>query len=202
MAHMTAGRRRGTPGRTARLVLALVCLAGLGGCTGGDGSPDDDSPTEQLPVALEVALAPGHEDLSEPARSEIETGVGDVLSSYVVDAFLGDYPRDDFVQSLEPFTTGEARRAAADIDLLTGARFADADSVRATSLEAQIAPLRNGADLVGATAHVAFEFEASRGGGDPQPFTLQGRFMLLEDEGRWSIFGYDVTRDDPEGPTS
>jgi hypothetical protein len=149
-------------------------------------------------VALEVTLAPGHEDLSEEVRSDIEDGVGDVLSAYVVDAFLGDYPRDDFVQSLESFSTGVARQAAGDIELLTGARFAEADGVRATGLTAEIAPLIEGEDVLGATAHVTFGFEASRDGAEPQPFTLVGRFMLVEDDGRWSIFGYDVARDDAE----
>jgi hypothetical protein len=198
MAGMTAGGRRGTGEAPARLLPALLCLAVLTACTGGGGSPDDDSPTEQLPVALEVTLAPGDEGLDEAARSEIETGVGDLLSSYVVDGFLGDYPRDDFVQSLDAFTTPAARRAVGDIDLLTGARFAERDAVRATQLTAQIASLRDGGDVLGATAHVLFEFEVAGADGRAQPFTLEGRFMLLEDEGEWTIFGYDVTRDDAE----
>ena len=35
-----------------------------------------------------------------------------MLSAYVVAAFLGDYPRDDFVAALDSFTSGGARRAA------------------------------------------------------------------------------------------
>ena len=30
------------------------------------------------------------------------------------------------------------------------------------------------------------------------PFTLTGRLMLQENQGTWSIFGYDVARDDAE----
>lgn len=202
MATMTAGRWRGAePSMVRRSVppLALLCLAvSLTACTGDGGSPEDDPTPGPLPVALEVRLAQGHDDLTEQERSEIEAGVGDALSTYVVDGFLGDYPRDDFLQSLDSFTTGAARRAVGDIDLLTGSRFAAGDSVRATRLTAEIASLRDGSDVLGATAHVSFEFEATGAGGDPQPFTLDGRFMLLEDDGTWSIFGYDVARDDAE----
>jgi hypothetical protein len=41
-------------------------------------------------------------------------------------------------------------------------------------------------------------FEAELQGGDKVPFTLTGRLLLDEDDGTWSVFGYDVARDDPE----
>ncbi len=52
--------------------------------------------------------------------------------------------------------------------------------------------------MLGATAHVDFAFEVTDGKGAPQAVSLRGRFMLEEDDGDWSIFGYDVVRDDAE----
>jgi len=199
MAGMTEGRWRSRRLHQPRARVALAGVLLLAACTGGGGGPGGSGrPTEPLPVALELRLAPGHEGLSDQQRSELETGVGDALSAYVVDAFLGDYPRYDFVRSLDSFTTGEARRAAGDIDLLTGERFKDAEAVRATSLTARIAAAQDASGFFGATAHVAFAFEATvRGEPGTEQFVLTGRLMLVKEQGRWSIFGYDVRRDDP-----
>jgi hypothetical protein len=121
-----------------------------------------------------------------------------VLSKYVVDGFLGDYPREDFVQSFDAFTAGAARGAARDIDLLTAARFSGSDGVKATRLVAKISCLTVDGEVLGATAHVDFAFEATQGKAAPVPISLRGRFMLDKDAGEWSIFGYDVNRDDAE----
>ena len=66
----------------------------------------------------------GAGELDESTRTELETEVGDVLSRYVVRAFLGDYPRENFVPAFDSFTGGRHASAAEDIDVLTGARFA------------------------------------------------------------------------------
>ena len=64
-------------------------------------------------VALEISLGPGAGDMTTEARDDLQNDVGDVLSTYVVEGFLGDYPRDDFVDVLDTFTSGGAQRAAA-----------------------------------------------------------------------------------------
>jgi hypothetical protein len=189
------GRRRG--GRLPAVPTASVAvMAGLllvaSGCTGD--TPGGPPPSDE-PVALRVTIATCAGSPTTQQGSDIETGVGDVLSSYVVAGFLGDYPREDFVPSLDAFTAGAARDAAADIDLLTAARFADAEAVRATGLAARISCLVDGDDIVGASAKVAFRFEVDHGG-TVQAFRLDGRFLLGQEDGTWSIFGYDVTRDD------
>ena len=135
--------------------------------------------------------------LGEDARAEIESGIGDTLSTYVVRAFLGDYPRDDFVRAFDAFTSGAAESAAEDIDLLTASRFKDAEAVVATRLRARISCLVERGDVVGATARVAFDFEAQEPDAErPQPFSLRGRMMLTPGADTWSVFGYDVARDD------
>ena len=133
-------------------------------------------------MALRVETVRGAGKLPEQDRTEVETAVGDVLSQYVVGAFLGDFPREEFVGSFESFTSGVARSAAGDIDLLTAARVQDAESVRATQLDARLSFLVSDGDVVGATAAVDFGFEATMGDGETRP--LPGRPVHAPGEGR------------------
>lgn len=185
------------PGRrwagAALVTLLAAVTVGLAGCT---DPPAEDTPPAEESVALRVVTVKGAGKLPEQDRTEVETAVGDVLSQYVVGAFLGDFPREEFIGSFESFTSGVARDAAADIDLLTAARVQDAESVRATRLDARVSFLVDKDDVVGATAAVRFEFEATMGDGETQQLSLVGRLMLQEKDGTWSIFGYDVAHGD------
>lgn len=164
------------------------------GCT-GDGPQREDEDSE--PAALEVRVITCAGRLGDDARAELESGIGDTLSAYVVGAFLGDYPRDDFVRSFDVFTSSAAREATEDIDVLTAARFSDAERVTATRLRARITCVVNRGSPVGATATVAFDFEATEPGAAPaEPFSLRGRLLLTPGSDTWSVFGYDVSRDD------
>jgi hypothetical protein len=190
-----AGSRRGrrTLAATGRAALFTAVLA-LGGCT---TEPPSDPPSEtEEPVALRVTTVTGAGSMDADTRADLESAVGDVLSSYVVQGFLGDYPRDDFVRAFDSFTSGAARDAARDIDWLTAARLEDPKAVRATRLDARLSFLVAGDDVVGGTATVRFAFEATLDG-EVRPVRLRGRLMLVEDEGTWSVFGYDVTTNAP-----
>ena len=158
-------------------------------------STPPDQPTTDS-VALSVETVSGAEGLDETARTALETAIGDVLSGYVAQAFLGDFPRREFVPAFESFTSGAARKAAQHINRLTASRVQDATAVRATRLDARLSFLVLDGRQVGATAKVHFAFEATMEDGATQPVTLQGRFMLGEDAGEWSVFGYDVALDD------
>ena len=138
----------------------------------------------------------GAERLDEQTRTKVEGAVGEVLSDYVVEAFLGEFPRQEFVRSFESFTSGAARDAARDIDLLTAATVSDATAVRATDLGARLSFLTQGGDVHGGTAKVHFALEATMEDGSTRPLVLDGRFLLDADEETWSIFGYDVRFDD------
>jgi hypothetical protein len=190
------GTHHGGRRRTAARLLAAATLV-LTGC-----SPDDepDRPPTSTSAPLRVATAPDTARIDAATQTELETAIGDVLSGYVVTGFLGDYPREDFVRSFDAFTGRAARNAAGDIDLLTASRFSEAAAVRATRLDARLSFVVDGRDVVGATATVNFEFEASGGEVGTTPFSLRGRLMLVEASGTWSVFGYDVTRDDPSSP--
>ena len=189
------GERAATrPARLLRWLPLALATALLTGCTGdGSGRTDDDGES----VALEVRVVTCAGRLADDARAEIESGIGDTLSAYVVGAFLGDYPREDFVRAFEGFTSGAARSATEDIDLLTASRFKDAEGVVATRLRARISCLVDRGKVVGASAKVAFDFEAQEPDAEqPQPFSLRGRMMLTPGADTWSVFGYDVARDD------
>jgi len=149
-------------------------------------------------MALSVQTVRGAGSLDEKAQADAETEVGDVLSHYVVEGFLGDYPREKFVGAFDAFTGRAAVSATRDIDLLTANRYREASSVGSTRLDARLSFLVDGQDVVGASAAVRLEFEAEQPDGAVTPFTLTGRLLLEEDQGTWSIFGYDVARDDAE----
>ena len=174
---------------------AVVVMTLVSGCSTGT-PPDDPRPPGSDPAALRVETVAGADRLDETTRTELEGAVGDVLSTYVVGAFLDDFPRQDFVRSFESFTSGVARTAVRDIEQLTAVRVQDATAVRATDLEARLSFLTQGHTVHGGTATVHFAFEATMEDGTTRPLVLDGRFMLDVEEGTWSIFGYDVALDD------
>ena len=191
MGHM-ARAGRGARGTLVSFGL-LVCLTSSA-CTAEQPAEPSPSTPESAPLRVRtVHIAPAG-SLDPGARAEAESAVGDVLSGYVVSAFLGDYPREDFVGSFESFTGNLARDAARDINQLTANSVGSAEAVRATRLDANLSFVVNGSDVVGATASVRFAFEATVGG-EEQPLGMRGRLMLVEEDHVWSVYGYDVVTD-------
>lgn len=188
----STSRRLPTPrhGVVGAVVGALACAVALAGCT---RSPDEaPEPPDQAP--LQIELVTGVSGLSREQRQQLQRQVGDVLSDYVVGAFLGDYPRDDFVDALASFTSRAAEQAAGDLDLLTARRYGDADEVVAERLVARVSAFPAEGEAAGATARVRFRFVARDGQGDPRAFEVAGRLGLLPDDDEWRIFAYEVTR--------
>lgn len=186
-------RGAGSAGVLARLAVALTaCLLGLSACSGNGG---EDSPRTEDEVALHLKLVYGDDSLDEATRIAVETEVGDVLSRYVAGAFLGDYPRQDFIGSFEDFTPRAARSAATHIEVLTGTGFEDASSVRASALRARLSLFAPPDGVMGATAAVDFRFEVTQKG-TTSAARLRGRLLLVRERGAWSVFGYDVALND------
>lgn len=185
----------GHPRRRAACVASTVLAVSL--LTGCSPSTTPDPPPPQTPqTALAVETVSGAGDLAQETRTELETEVGGVLSDYVVEAFLGDFPREDFVQAFGSFTSGAARRAAGDIEQLTAARVQDATAVTATRLDARLSFLVATRDVVGATAALDLAFDATMPDGTTRPLSLRGRFLLERADGDWVVYGYDVALDD------
>lgn len=174
--------------RAGGLVAAAALAPSATACTDDPPAPEPDRQS----VALELTLGPGVSGMSPTARDQFQTAVGDTLSAYVVGAFLGDYPRDDFVVALDSFTSGQARAAAEDLDLVTGSRFATADDVIATQLDARLSTFAPDDQASGVSAAVSFEFEVSADDGTTRDVRLVGRLMLTPEDDEWKIFGYDV----------
>lgn len=179
-------RRVAAPAATC--VLALV----LTSCTGS--APGPAAPGESgEQVALRVTTADGGaRGLSDAERTDLEGALGEVLSRYLVQGFLGDYPRERFVGAFADFTGNAAALAARDIHVLTASRVGDAESVRPRRLDAVLSFLVVDGEAIGATAHVDVALEADVGGGRTRDVTLEGRLMLAGSRGRWTVFGFDV----------
>jgi len=191
--------RRAGRTQVACLAAAVAATSVLSaGCSAGTPPGDGRTPSPES-AALRVQTVSGGDGLDERTRSEVEGAVGDVLSDYVFEAFLGDFPRGTFVQSFESFTSDAARSAAEDIRRLTATKVRDATDVRATQLDARLSFLTDAGRVHAGAAKVHFAFEATMGDGSIRTLALDGRFLLeLEDE-EWSIFGYDVAFDDGGG---
>jgi hypothetical protein len=195
---MAMGPSRRRASWTARVGAAVAVTVLAAGCSASSPPEDEQPPTES--AALRVETVTGAERLDEQTRTEVEGAVGDVLSDYVLAAFLGEFPRQEFVQAFEPFTSVAARKATRDIDLLTAATARDATDVRATDLDAKLSFLSQEGEVHGGTAKVHFAFDATMEDATTRPLVLDGRLMLqANDDGTWSIFGYDVTFDDGAG---
>lgn len=186
--------RRRPRAATVAGLLVLLLGPGLTGCT----DDRDDPPAGQEEAPLEIELVTGTAGLSRRQRDDVQQQVGDALSTYVVGAFLGDYPRDDFVSALPAFTSRAAEYAADDLELLTARRYSEAEDVTAQSLVARVDVFTAAREASGASARVRFRFEARGAGGASVPFTLNGRFSLVPVQDQWRIFGYDVSRRDPQ----
>ena len=180
-------------GRMARRVLAgalvTVLLVGFAACSGDDSSPP--GPDEPADVALQVVSVKTR-GIDEETRTRLESEVGDVLASYVVEGFLGDHPRDDFVRALSDFSTGLADDGGRDLTTLTLAETPAIAAVRATRLKANLAFFNPGGDVVGASAFVDLDFDLTFEDGTTRQVTRTGRFSLGRSDGVWQVTGYKI----------
>jgi hypothetical protein len=177
----------------ARRVLAgalvTVLLVGFAACSGDDSSPP--GPDEPADVALQVVSVKTR-GIDEETRTRLESEVGDVLASYVVEGFLGDHPRKDFVRALSDFSTGLADDGGRDLTTLTLAETPAIAAVRATRLKANLAFFNPGGDVVGASAFVDLDFDLTFEDGTTRQVTRTGRFSLGRSDGVWQVTGYKI----------
>ena len=185
-------------GRMARRVLAgalvTVLLVGFAACSGDDSSPP--GPDEPADVALQVVSVKAR-GIDEETRTRLESEVGDVLASYVVEGFLGDHPRSDFVRALSDFSTGLADDGGHDLTTLTLAETPAITGVQATRLKANLAFFNPGGDVVGASAFVDLDFDVTFKDGTTRQVTRTGRFSLGRSDGVWQVTGYKICCSDP-----
>jgi hypothetical protein len=187
-------RSLGVRGRVMALLSAVVAATLVAACTTDESSPPGpDTPAD---AALRVTTLHSSR-MDQDTRAHLESDVGDVLADYVAGSFLGDYPRGNFVQGFADFTDIAAGQAVDDIELLTGSRFAQASSVRATGLKAELSFLVVDGEAVGVTAWVGFEFAVDDAGATATA-SLKGRMSLDLRHDRWSVFAYHLRRNDSD----
>ena len=88
--------------RSVRSLALLITVAALWLTTGSgcDDDPAEPDGSDVDAVALELALGKGSEGLTPEVSDGFQNDVADTLSGYVGSAFLGDYPRTDFVRTV------------------------------------------------------------------------------------------------------
>ncbi len=185
--------RRGPVVRCAGLVLVAVLGLTGGSCDNDDPEPPPPTPTDAVPLELDMGEVVT--SLDAEASDELQTEVAEALTGYVTSGFLGDYPREDFVDVLEWFTTGGAGLAADDLDQLTASGFEGAQSVVATQLHARLATFAPGGEAAGVSAGIDFAFDVEAGDGSTSDLHLTGRLLLTPQDDGWRIFGYNVHRE-------
>ena len=161
--------------------------------------PPSDGPES---VALELSLGPGADGLTTEARDDLQNDVGAVLTTYVVEGFLGDYPRDDFVGVAGLVHQWRRQRGRRRTSSRSPARDSRTPrrSWRPGSRPAS-PPSRPVGKAVGVSATVDFAFDVTEGGSTTEEVTLRGRLMLMPEStasGRSSASSVKPTTRPPE----
>lgn len=192
--------------RVLAATLTSFVVAGSAAACTSDGDQKDSTP-EGTPTAspgtpsaaaatLEVSVARVAGKLKDSRRQKLAEALTGTLQEYLDNAYLGDYPRADFANAFSTFRKGALDKAEKDRDLITGAAYADRESVEAKSLRARLSVFSPAGKAVGVTAQVRFALTF-----DGAPVVYAGRLLLTPEEGRWRIFGYDLKRNDTAGAT-
>ena len=193
-------RRRAT--RTAAAV-ALTVLLGvpLGACSGDDGDPGAARPggassgATEGPPPVETTAKMGNVtgQLSGARRARLVTQVTDVVDGWIDSAFLGDYPRSDFVDAFPGFSEGAADDARTDGALMSNKPLgADLTEVVALQRRLSVDALAVKGRAVAVTARVVLTMRLS--GEVNRKERVAGSLFMTYREGGWQAFGYDVTR--------
>jgi hypothetical protein len=193
--HRSAARA----GSTAALALALVMSASA--CS-GDDEPDQDPPSPEAgtsqeaagPLATTVRLGKVAGRLPRAQRTRLQSGVAEVVDTWIDTAYLGDFPRTDFADAFPAFTKGAVADARRDAALMSnekiGSRVDEVVAVRRAVVVDALAVRRR---AVAATARFVLRMELE---GDLQRADrVGGRLFLTWRRGTWRVIGYDVQRE-------
>jgi hypothetical protein len=197
--------------RCAATALCGVLVIGTAACTssGDQGSerPADTAssgaaeptatpePTPAVPAKVRVTRVSGK--LRAKDREVLADNVEKVVTAYFDDAFVGGaYPRASFGDAFATFSSGAARQADGDRDLLTnrvlGPTTETVEVRRRAAYLSVLAPYKVAA---GVTARVHLRFVAERGDKPAKRVDVRGRLMLTRKaSGGWQIFGYDLSQ--------
>lgn len=186
----------------AAAALALALGAGAGACRSGDEAEPaaDPTPTQEASapaertVATRVSVGQVSGRMTKQVRQRLERQVGAVVDGWTEAAYLGgDYPRRGFADSWPGFTRGAQDRARRDRALMSNQDIGDRiDGVRPRRSVVVADVLAPGGRPAAVTARVSLRFTTT--GDLERTVRVQGRLFLTRVEGRWKVFGYDVTK--------
>lgn len=195
---MTTTTRSGRGLCAVALVLALAASACSGSDDGPKSAPSASPSTGESggppPLATTVRVSKVTGKLSGSQRRELQKSVGEVVDRWWDAAYVGgEYPRDDFGDAFPGFTRGAAMQARGDRRLLSNDAIGErVDEVTATLRRVGVDVLAVRGKAVGVTARLRLDFGTS--GELEKKFQVRGRLLLTRSEGRWRVFGYDVTK--------
>ena len=199
--------------RTQIAVSLMVALAALSGCStdaqrssqeSGETPGQNPSVSPSLATASQVAGVYGR--LPGPKRAAVRREVVAVLDEWWAAAYLaGDYPRSSFADPFPGFTPGAAAQARQDKLLMTNRDVSeDIDSVIALSQKVKLDVLAVGEQARSVTARFRLRFDTESGdtfdtesGDTVEQVLVSGRVFMTRRQGKWRIFGYDVTKGEP-----
>jgi hypothetical protein len=197
-----------TTPRSCRVIAVVASLAALSAtaCSGdpepsGSAPPSSEAPSLAEPsdaptLQVEPVVASGSITgrLPRRDRARVEKAVADRAVRFLTAAYLGgDYPRGDFRDAYPGFTGGAAAVARGDRTLLTNQAIGKrVDEVTATGLRVEVDLLANDQHAVAATTRVQLSFRTT--GKVEKRYRVQGRLLMTKKDGRWKIFGYDLSK--------
>lgn len=195
-------RRRGVS-----VLLAVALLVTAAACTGADEEPvslpersvGSAATLEAKPVPLDVRVEQTIGPRLKPAeRRQLRDNVGRVVSDYLDAAYFGEYPRASFGAAFDRFSRGAARRARSDRSILTNAAVGrEIESVTPRKKQLRLFVLRDRRGTPGLTARIRVVFLEDRAEGPDRRVLVTGRLLVdRADDGRWQVFGYDLSRSD------
>lgn len=205
-------RRPALPVRLVGAVLGLLVV--VTGCSGdGDegrsassppSSPTRSEPTKQARPPLRTTTKVGEVvgKLSRERRRRAAQQVSRVVDRWWEAAYLGDdFQRQQIRRKSFPgFTPVAYAQARGDKSLTTNAALGPkVDATTATRRRVTVDLLATDGRARTATARIGLNFRTV--GEKREVVAIRGRLMLTREKDGWRIFGYDLSRGEPEGRT-
>jgi hypothetical protein len=193
--------RRRVAGVAAAVLAGVV---GLSGCRGGEAATDGRTSVHAGPgssassgaeegVTTQTVIATVTGRLAGDQREALTAAITGVVDGWLDGAYLGDFPRADFSGAFSGFTAGAAAKAQRDLALMSNAAISDRiRTAEATRRSVSLDVLAVRQRPVGVTARIDVAFETT--GTLTGPQQVAGTLDLTPVDGRWKVFGFDVTR--------
>lgn len=197
------------PRLLAPLLVPLLALVLVAGCTGEDGSGSPDGgpggrgeDAGRTASSVPTVVVPGQRvgRLSPQRHRQVAQRVAAVVDGWWDAAFVdSDYPRNRYQGSFPGFTRTAAAQAWQQRDLMTSARLGPRiDTLVPLRRRVAVDVLSTREVPRGATARVRMDFRTT--GEVERRVRLEGRLVLAYLRGGWRVFGFDVTQSPLQPP--